>query len=330
MDTGVAMQNILLAAHALGLGACPVAGRINERLVKAKLGIPDDYRVTGYVALGYPDEQPTPPERRGHDRYYSIDAFQERRPEGRYRRVSLKRGMIARLGADISYYYEYAREKAPIFRYARDRVAEITRGRERILCTYAAMGYFLTDETIHCLVSSKDEKWFLEEFKGLRNTLHLVPAFDALGSIPGPYDCIVSYFDVHFLDDGELATFYAGVKERLDAAGELILVFLNASSPYGLNYRLARLLGADYENARPCGYERPLGIREVMRRIPKNDFRVTELRTGMFCPPPNIAYRFRAMPRVPYALSRFFEFLRHVPAVNRTGNVVTARLKPVG
>jgi hypothetical protein len=251
-------------------------------------------------------------------------------PEGKYSRVSLKRGRVARLGADISYYYEYAREKAPIFRYARDRVAEITKGREKILYTYAAMGYFLTDEKIHCLVSSEDERWFLETFKGLRNRLHLVPTIDDLGSLPERYDCIVSFFDMHFLNDEERAQFFAGINKCLNANGELILVFLNANSPYGLNYRLARLLGADYENARPCGYEHPLGIPEVMRRIPGNDFRVTGVRTGLFVPPPNIAYRSRRLPHIPYRLSILFDFLRHLPLVNRTGNVAIVRLIPVG
>ncbi len=55
-----ATQNMLLAAHDLGLGACWV-GAFDEDRVRAILGIPDYARPQAMIPLGYPNEEaPTP------------------------------------------------------------------------------------------------------------------------------------------------------------------------------------------------------------------------------------------------------------------------------
>ncbi|MEM2056996.1 MAG: nitroreductase family protein [Thermoproteota archaeon] len=53
VDVAIAMQNMVLAATAEGLGTCWV-GSFNEKEVKEMLKIPDDYRVVALLALGYP------------------------------------------------------------------------------------------------------------------------------------------------------------------------------------------------------------------------------------------------------------------------------------
>ena len=56
-DGSAAAQNILLAAHALGLGACWVAGdkKPYADKVAKRLGAPADVRLVALVAMGWPD-----------------------------------------------------------------------------------------------------------------------------------------------------------------------------------------------------------------------------------------------------------------------------------
>jgi nitroreductase len=59
----MATQNILLAAQALGLGACVVRS-FSSAGVREIVGIPDDIELELLVALGYPVEMPEPPARK--------------------------------------------------------------------------------------------------------------------------------------------------------------------------------------------------------------------------------------------------------------------------
>jgi len=56
-DTAAATQNILLAAHALGLGACWV-GAFDEEEVRHILRIPRGIRPVAIVPIGHPAEKP--------------------------------------------------------------------------------------------------------------------------------------------------------------------------------------------------------------------------------------------------------------------------------
>ena len=62
-DTAAAVQNMLLAAYALGLGACWV-GAFDEKAVKSLLEIPERCRPVAIIPIGYPAEQPWKPSRR--------------------------------------------------------------------------------------------------------------------------------------------------------------------------------------------------------------------------------------------------------------------------
>lgn len=65
-DCCLAAQNLMLAAHAMGLGICPIgfARRwLNQREVKEELGIPLEYTPVFPVIVGYPRETPPPTER---------------------------------------------------------------------------------------------------------------------------------------------------------------------------------------------------------------------------------------------------------------------------
>jgi nitroreductase len=61
-----AMQNFLLAARALGLGACPTswASYGGEALLRATVGVPDDWMLAGHVVVGWPRGRHGPLRRR--------------------------------------------------------------------------------------------------------------------------------------------------------------------------------------------------------------------------------------------------------------------------
>ncbi|UCE96766.1 MAG: nitroreductase family protein [Candidatus Bathyarchaeota archaeon] len=60
-DTAAAIENLLLAAHAMGLGACWV-GAFQEELVRKILNTPPDVRPLAIIPIGYTSEKP--PQRR--------------------------------------------------------------------------------------------------------------------------------------------------------------------------------------------------------------------------------------------------------------------------
>jgi len=65
LSVAMAVQNLLLAAQALGLGSCVLtAPLIAEEVIAGALDLPAGYDITCLVALGYPDESPPQPRRK--------------------------------------------------------------------------------------------------------------------------------------------------------------------------------------------------------------------------------------------------------------------------
>lgn len=56
-DVALAMQNLTLAAHALGLGTVHI-GLFDSQKAAQVLGVPENLAVVEIMPLGYPDEQP--------------------------------------------------------------------------------------------------------------------------------------------------------------------------------------------------------------------------------------------------------------------------------
>jgi nitroreductase len=65
LSVAMAVQNLLLAAQALGLGTCVLTGPLLARDALAGiLDLPAGHDLTCFVAIGHPAESPTPPRRK--------------------------------------------------------------------------------------------------------------------------------------------------------------------------------------------------------------------------------------------------------------------------
>ncbi|MDR0492762.1 MAG: nitroreductase family protein [Nitrososphaerota archaeon] len=73
---GAGIQNLLLAAHAIGLGACwYCAPAFCKQLVQKTLKIPKHVEPHAFIILGYPEEQPPAPHRKKITEYCFIDTW---------------------------------------------------------------------------------------------------------------------------------------------------------------------------------------------------------------------------------------------------------------
>ena len=73
---GAAMQNLLLTAHAVGLGACWFcAPGFCKETVRKVLKIPDAVEPEAFVILGYPAETPSVPTKKSLGEYCFVDMW---------------------------------------------------------------------------------------------------------------------------------------------------------------------------------------------------------------------------------------------------------------
>jgi nitroreductase len=79
-DGAIATQNMMLAAHALGLGTCWIGsyGSVHEERVKQMLKIPEKKRLLSIFALGFPTEV-TESKRKGLEEIVFTDAYEKRK-----------------------------------------------------------------------------------------------------------------------------------------------------------------------------------------------------------------------------------------------------------
>jgi F420 biosynthesis protein FbiB-like protein len=64
-SVALAGQNLLLAAHAEGLGACWLCAPLFcPQVVRATLALPEDWEPQAFISLGWPAERPPAPDRR--------------------------------------------------------------------------------------------------------------------------------------------------------------------------------------------------------------------------------------------------------------------------
>ncbi|MGD9116750.1 MAG: nitroreductase family protein [Dehalococcoidia bacterium] len=76
-DAALAMENMVLAATALGLGTVYI-GAFDSVAAEKVLGVPQGYKVVSMTPLGYPDEEPKPRPRKELDEIVFKDKFGEK------------------------------------------------------------------------------------------------------------------------------------------------------------------------------------------------------------------------------------------------------------
>ena len=80
-DVALAMQNMALAAHALGLGTVHV-GLFDAQKAEEIIDVPPGMAVVEMMPLGYPDEEPTAPRRKELEEFAFFEKFADEKGEG--------------------------------------------------------------------------------------------------------------------------------------------------------------------------------------------------------------------------------------------------------
>jgi len=74
LDACFAAENMLLAAHALGIGSCPIVS-FNGEAIKKIIDAPENWEPVLVVSLGYPDKVPEPPPKKALSEIIYVDFF---------------------------------------------------------------------------------------------------------------------------------------------------------------------------------------------------------------------------------------------------------------
>lgn len=74
VDVAIAMQNMILAATALGYGTCWI-GAFDQAQVKEVLGVPEEMEVVALTPLGVPADRPEPRPRQPLEEFASRDRY---------------------------------------------------------------------------------------------------------------------------------------------------------------------------------------------------------------------------------------------------------------
>ncbi len=77
VDVAIAMENMILAATALGYGTCWI-GAFDQERVKSLLEVPEDMRVVALTPVGVPADQPEPRPRQPLSEFASLDRYGEK------------------------------------------------------------------------------------------------------------------------------------------------------------------------------------------------------------------------------------------------------------
>ena len=76
ISTTIALQNMVVAAWAMGVGSCWI-GDFTQEKVKKLLGIPERWDVVALVSFGYPAETPQPRKKKPIEEIVSFNSFRQ-------------------------------------------------------------------------------------------------------------------------------------------------------------------------------------------------------------------------------------------------------------
>ena len=74
VDTTIAMQNMVIAAWALGIGSCWI-GACDKKKIKELIGIPDEWKVVAVLTFGYPAEHPKQRKKKPFEKLFNFNSF---------------------------------------------------------------------------------------------------------------------------------------------------------------------------------------------------------------------------------------------------------------
>jgi nitroreductase len=77
-DIGLAGAHIMLQAKALGLGTCWI-GALDRKAIAGILKVPDHMEIVGLLTVGFPDEEPEPPDRKAIAEVAHYDVYGNRK-----------------------------------------------------------------------------------------------------------------------------------------------------------------------------------------------------------------------------------------------------------
>jgi nitroreductase len=77
VDIGIAVEHLMLAAHAEGLGTCWI-GAFNEEEVRNILSVPKDVKIVALTPVGYPVHEPVIRPRKDLDEIIMYERWQEK------------------------------------------------------------------------------------------------------------------------------------------------------------------------------------------------------------------------------------------------------------
>ena len=249
-SASAAIQNMLLAAHDLGLGATWLSGMGDLEVVKKTLKVPDSYGVIACVILGYPKEKPIPPKRKKIEEILSFNRFDF--AEGHYpftydvkkwplRQIIKFREDSLRAGSPLQNYFSFGRPEET--KKETEFVSAEIREKEKILEIMPFGGTHTLEmlknkqfSDYHVFELSEQPVEFIRQ-KLVHNGISL-PEFSVGGieKLPYPdeyFDAVAVFQKLEMLPDPGILD---EISRILKPGGKFFVSYKNMTSLYGLYY----------------------------------------------------------------------------------------------